>query len=79
MPITMTPLSSAARDAGGCGFQAPDLDFALLDDAGSPVPDGAVGEICVRPLDNPHSLFDGYWTPQAQVVAPFDEGWHHTG
>ena len=79
MPITMTPLSSAARDAGGCGLPAPDLDFALLDDAGDPVPDGTVGEICVRPLDDPYSLFDGYWTPQAQVAAPFDDGWHHTG
>jgi crotonobetaine/carnitine-CoA ligase len=78
MPITITALSSAARDADGCGLPAPDLDFALLDDKGDPVPDGAVGEICVRPHD-PYSLFNGYWTHQEQVAAPFDDGWHHTG
>jgi crotonobetaine/carnitine-CoA ligase len=79
MPITMTPLSFVARDADGCGLPAPDLDFALLDDAGDLVPDGAVGEICVRPLHDPYSLFDGYWTQEARVAAPFDDGWHHTG
>jgi carnitine-CoA ligase len=78
MPITITALSSAARDADGCGLPAPDLDFALLDDKGDPVPDGAVGEICVRHHD-PYSLFNGYWTHQEQVAAPFDDGWHHTG
>jgi len=79
MPITVTPLSSGARDADGCGLPAPDLDFALLDDAGDPVPDGAVGEICVRPLDDPYAMFDGYWTPEGRMTTPLDDGWHHTG
>jgi carnitine-CoA ligase len=79
MPITMTPLSSAARDADGCGLPAPDLDLALLDDVGDPVSEDAVGEICVRPLHDRYSLFDGYWTQEARVAAPFDDGWHHTG
>lgn len=79
MPTTVTPLSSAARDAAGCGLPAPDLDLTLLDDMGDPVQDGAVGEICVRPLDDPYSMFDGYWTQEGRVAVPFEDGWHHTG
>jgi carnitine-CoA ligase len=79
MPITMTPLSSPSRDPAGCGLPAPDLDVALLDDAGDPVPDGAVGEICVRPVDDHYAMFDGYWTPDGRVTAPLVDGWNHTG
>jgi crotonobetaine/carnitine-CoA ligase len=79
MPVTMTPLSSPSRDATGCGLPAPDLDFALLDDGGDPVPDGETGEICIRPLDDPYAMFDGYWTPEGHVTAPLVDGWHHTG
>ncbi len=78
MPVTATALSSDQRDPAGCGVPAPDLEVALLDDGGSAVDDGAVGEICLRPMQ-PHAMFDGYHDGDGSAVDPLEDGWYRTG
>jgi crotonobetaine/carnitine-CoA ligase len=78
MPITATPVSSPRRDQAGCGISVPDLELALLDEDDSPVADGAVGEICLRP-DTPFAMFDGYWDQPADTLDAFRQLWYHTG
>jgi len=77
MPVTLNPVSSD-RDRTGCGFAAPDLDVELLDENLEPVPDGDVGEICLRPKRR-HAMFDGYWDNPAATVKSFAGLWYHTG
>ena len=47
----------------------------VVDTAGSPVPPGEVGEMCLR---NP-VLAKGYWQMPAETSAAFRDGWLHTG
>jgi fatty-acyl-CoA synthase len=57
------------------GKEFPGVRVALLDDACKPVPDGEIGEICVRgPL-----VMSGYWKQEAQTVSALEGGWLHTG
>jgi len=66
------------RDRAGCGFAAPDLEVALLDDNLLPVADGEVGEICFRPK-NQYAMFDGYWDQPQATLDAFRGLWYHTG
>ena len=77
MPVTVNPVSGA-RDRSGCGFAAPDLEVELLDENLEPVPDGEVGEICLRPKRR-HAMFDGYWDNPAATVKSTVGLWYHTG
>ena len=58
-----------------CGVPFADIDIALLDDAGQPVPTGAVGEVCVR---GPH-VMAGYWRRPEETAQALAGGWLHTG
>src|SRR5690606_256899 len=54
----------------------PLVDLAILDDDGSPLPQGEVGEVCIRSIAN----FEGYWNnPEATKAAFFDNGYFRTG
>ena len=54
----------------------PMVDLAILDDAGNPLPQGAVGEVCIRSVAN----FRGYWkNPEATAAAFTDTGYFRTG
>lgn len=54
----------------------PLVDLAILDDAGSPVPQGARGEVCIRSICN----FTGYYNkPEATRAAFTDDGYFRTG
>jgi len=80
-PNTILTLSradhGAADDArlASAGKPFPLLRVALLDDECEEVPDGEVGEICVRgPL-----LMSGYWKQPGLTDEAFRGGWLHTG
>lgn len=77
-PYIVTPVSASNRDPEGCGLPAPDLEIGLLDDGGCAVPDGELGEICVRP-SNRFSMFDGYWEQPEDTLHAFRNLWYHTG
>lgn len=54
----------------------PLVDLAILDDAGAPLAQGQVGEVCIRSIAN----FEGYWNNEAATRAAFtDDGYFRTG
>jgi acyl-CoA synthetase (AMP-forming)/AMP-acid ligase II len=54
----------------------PMVDLAILDDAGNPLPNGQVGEVCIRSVAN----FRGYWKNEEATKAAFtDTGYFRTG
>ena len=54
----------------------PLVDLAILDDNGEPVPQGGIGEVCIRSVAN----FEGYWNNEAATRAAFfDNGYFRTG
>ncbi|ORV51703.1 acyl-CoA synthetase [Mycobacterium europaeum] len=58
-----------------CGRPVPGVEVQLLDDAGSPVADGEIGEIAVRS----RNLMNGYWKRPDETAAALRGGWLHTG
>lgn len=65
---------------GSMGMPAAGWDVQLLDERGRPVPDGAVGEICVA-LKNgrPVGLFQGYHKNEKLTAQCYRDGFYHTG
>ncbi len=64
------------RKPGSCGAVAPNVEIALLDDDGAPVPVGQPGELHVRRFGG---MFDGYWkNPDATRQTQRGE-WHSVG
>ncbi len=54
----------------------PMVDLAILDDQGNPLPQGQVGEVCIRSVAN----FRGYWKNDEATAAAFtDTGYFRTG
>jgi len=54
----------------------PLVDLAILDDNGNDLPQGSVGEVCMRSVCN----FEGYWNrPDATKAAFFDNGYFRSG
>ncbi len=78
MPVTLTGLSSGARDPAGCGIAAPDLEVALLDDHCDVIEGAGPGEICVRPKRR-FSMFDGYFERPEDTLSSYRGLWYHTG
>jgi acyl-CoA synthetase (AMP-forming)/AMP-acid ligase II len=57
------------------GRALPDVEVAVVDDAGHPVPAGEAGEILVRG----YGIMAGYWRDAVQTGASMSDGWFHTG
>ncbi len=54
----------------------PLVDLAILDDAGKPLPQGKIGEICIRSV----ALFSGYWNrPDATAECMTADGYFRSG
>ena len=54
----------------------PLVDMAILDDSGNELPQGSVGEVCIRSVAN----FEGYWNNAAATKAAFfDNGYFRSG
>ncbi|MFN7029220.1 MAG: class I adenylate-forming enzyme family protein [Sphingopyxis sp.] len=54
----------------------PLVDMAILDDSGNELPQGSVGEVCIRSVAN----FEGYWNNEAATKAAFfDNGYFRSG
>lgn len=67
--------SSDPKRLSSCGRAYPGIQVEVLDEKCSKVPDGNIGEICVRgPI-----LMSGYWRLPEQTAEAFRGGWLHTG
>lgn len=54
----------------------PLVDLAILDDAGKPLEQGKIGEVCIRSIAN----FEGYWNrPEDTEKAFTEDGYFRTG
>lgn len=80
-PATVTTLRKEEHDLdrpelfGSCGKPLPGVSVELHDDDDNVVPDGEVGEICVRGT----IVTDGYWKRPELTTETFRNGWLHTG
>ena len=76
--LTLTPedhVDPRASRLTAAGKPYPGVTVRLLDDAGSLVDPGMVGEICVRA---PHAT-PGYWKRPHETALLWEGGWLHTG
>ena len=62
---------------GAMGKPTPGPGVTLIDEQGTPVQQGEVGEIALPP-DNP-AIFDGYWKSPELDKEAFSGGWYRTG
>jgi fatty-acyl-CoA synthase len=71
----VSPEDPAAKALVSCGHPVPGIDVLIVGEDGTALPDGRVGEICVR---GPSTML-GYWRdPDATADAVRGE-WLHTG
>lgn len=63
---------------GSCGTVRPGVEARLVDDSGSEVPVGEVGELLVR-TSTPHETMAGYWRQPDATVQAWRDLWFHTG
>ncbi len=74
--IVAPPESDADRQSvASCGETIPSMRVKVVDNEGSTLSDGLVGEIC---LTGP-SLYSGYYHLPEITAQKFRDGWHHTG
>jgi len=64
------------RKPGSCGRVAPNVEIALLDDDGRPVPEGEPGELYVRRFGG---MFDSYYRNVEATRQTERQGWHSVG
>ncbi len=80
-PMTISVLRKADHSLArpqllsSCGRATGMSEVSLLDDQGEPVPEGEVGEICVRGA----LVMQGYWRLPEQTGQALAGGWLHTG
>lgn len=61
---------------GSIGPPATGVEMKVVDEDGSDLPDGEVGEIVIRS----ETVFSGYWNdPESTRAVIDDDGWFHTG
>ncbi|HEY3504058.1 MAG TPA: AMP-binding protein [Actinocatenispora sp.] len=75
--ITALTVADHARPEllSSVGRALPGVELSVRDEAGRPVPTGAVGEVCVRS----GSVMPGYWRRPDETAAVLRGGWLHTG
>jgi acyl-CoA synthetase (AMP-forming)/AMP-acid ligase II len=69
------PLALGDRVPGSIGKPLPVNDMAILDEDGSELPDGTVGEICIRG----YNVFLEYCGLPERNATVFRHGWFHSG
>ncbi|MBP2674927.1 MAG: Acyl-coenzyme synthetase/AMP-(fatty) acid ligase, partial [Deltaproteobacteria bacterium] len=62
---------------GSMGLPTPGHDVAVIDDKGTEVPPGEIGEIAVK--GRPPSIFLGYWKDEEKTRECFRGEWYMTG
>jgi long-chain acyl-CoA synthetase len=75
-PVTCVNPIAGPTKVGSVGVPVPNVEMAILDDEGRPMPNDTVGEVCVRG----RSVMKGYWHQPEETRAVFHVGgWLRTG
>ncbi len=74
-PVTCVNPVRGARKAGSVGLPVPGAEMSIRDETCRPVPDGEMGEVCVRGA----SVMQGYWGLAEETAESFCDGWFRTG
>ncbi|MCM2253635.1 MAG: AMP-binding protein [Ramlibacter sp.] len=75
-PVAIANPVTVQEWSGQIGVPVPSTEAAILDDDGAPVPQGQVGEICLR---GPQ-IMKGYWNRPEETAQVFTaDGWLRTG
>jgi len=74
-PVTCVNPIGGETKSGTVGRPVPDVEMKIVDEQGRDVPDGTIGEICVR---GPN-VMKGYWKLPAETKEAFFDDWFRTG
>jgi long-chain acyl-CoA synthetase len=74
-PVACFNHPEGVRKAGSIGTPVRGVELRLVDEAGQVLPDGEVGEICIRG----HNVMKGYWNKPDATAAAIRDGWFSTG
>ena len=78
--LSIANLIGETSKLGSMGKPVPLYDMHILDADGNEVPDGEVGEICVKTSDKvPCGLFLGYYQDEEKTKEVYHDGYYHTG
>jgi len=72
--VTKNPLDGR-RKAGSIGLPIPNVEVSIQDESGKTLPDGEIGELCVRG----GNVMAGYWNQPEETAKVMRHGWLLTG
>jgi crotonobetaine/carnitine-CoA ligase len=78
VPVARMPWPLPPGKRATNGRVVDSMEAIILDDRGSPLNPGEVGEICIR-ARRPYTMFSGYWGKAEATVEAWRALWHHTG
>ncbi len=76
--VTVFGPDDPVEKADSAGRVREDTEVQIVDDDRRPLPDGELGEICIRPRER-GSIMLGYYEMPAATVAATTDLWFHTG
>ncbi len=74
-PVACFNHPGGVRKAGSIGTPVRGVEVRLVDEIGRVLPDGEVGELCIRG----HNVMKGYWNKPEATAAAIKDDWFATG
>jgi long-chain acyl-CoA synthetase len=72
--VSINPIRGPVKP-GSVGLPLPGVEVSVQDEQGDPLPDGIMGELCVRG----GNVMQGYWNQPEESAKAFRNGWLLTG